>query len=51
MMKVKSTEIVDTFAEAFKMFASRIVITAATKQWAMAAAQSVTGFCNISYRL
>ena len=45
-MKVKSTEIVDTFAEAFKMFASRVVITAATKQWAMAAAQSVTGFAT-----
>ncbi len=45
-MKIKSTEIVDTFAEAFKMFGSRIVITAATKEWAMAAAQSITGFAT-----
>ena len=45
-MKIKSTEIVDTFAEAFKMSGTRIVITAATKQWAMAAAQSITGFAT-----
>jgi len=30
-MKIKSTEIDDTFAEAFKMFGSRIIITAETK--------------------
>lgn len=45
-MKIKSTEIVDTFAEAFKMSGARVVITAATKQWAMAAAQSMTGFAT-----
>ena len=45
-MKIKSTEIVDTFAEAFKMHGSRIIITAETKEWAMAAAQSVTGFAT-----
>lgn len=45
-MKIKSTEIVDTFAEAFKMSGTRIIITAATKQWAMAAAQSMTGFAT-----
>lgn len=45
-MKIKSTEIVDTFAEAFKMFGCRIIITAETKQWAEAAAQSVTGFAT-----
>jgi len=45
-MKIKSTEIVDTFAEAFKMSGSRIVITAESKQWAMAAAQSITGFAT-----
>lgn len=45
-MKIKSTEIVDTFAEAFKMFGSRIIITAETKEWAMAAAQSMTGFAT-----
>ena len=45
-MKIKSTEIVDTFAEAFKMSGTRVIITAATKQWAMAAAQSMTGFAT-----
>ena len=45
-MKIKSTEIVDTFAEAFKMSGARVVITAATQQWAMAAAQSMTGFAT-----
>ena len=45
-MKIKSTEIIDTFAEAFKMSGSRIIITAESKQWAMAAAQSITGFAT-----
>ena len=45
-MKIKSTEIVDTFAEAFQMYGSRIIITAETKEWAMAAAQSITGFAT-----
>lgn len=46
MIKIKSTEIVDTFAEAFKMWGSRVVITAESKQWAMAAARSMTGFAT-----
>lgn len=45
-MKLKSTEIVDTFAEAFGMWGARVIITAATKQWSLAAAQSVTGFAT-----
>ena len=45
-MKIKSTEIVDTFAEAFKMWGARVLITADTKQWAMAAARSMTGFAT-----
>ena len=45
-MKIKSTEIVDTFAEAFKMAGSRVIITAETREWAMAAAQSITGFAT-----
>lgn len=45
-MKIKNTEIVDTFAEAFKMLGARIIITAETRQWAMAAAQSMTGFAT-----
>ena len=45
-MKVKTTEIVDTFAEAFGMWGARVIITAATRQWSLAAAQSVTGFAT-----
>ena len=45
-MKIKSTEIVETFAEAFKMWGTRVIITAETGQWAMAAARSMTGFAT-----
>lgn len=45
-MKIKRTEIVDTFAEAFGMWGARVVITADTKSWARAAAQSMTGFAT-----
>ena len=45
-MKIKSTEIVDTFAEAFSMWGARIIVTAATRQWSQAAAQSMTGFAT-----
>ena len=45
-MKIKNTEIVDTFAEAFKMWGSRIIISAETSQWALAAARSMTGFAT-----
>ncbi|MGH8248587.1 MAG: formylmethanofuran--tetrahydromethanopterin N-formyltransferase [Gammaproteobacteria bacterium] len=45
-MKIGSTEIVDTYAEAFEMWGSRAIITAETSQWAMAAARSMTGFAT-----
>ena len=45
-MKLKSTEIVATFAEAFSMWGARVIITAASKQWSQAAAQSMTGFAT-----
>ena len=45
-MKIRSTEIVDTYAEAFKMWGARVLITAETRQWAMAAARSMTGFAT-----
>lgn len=45
-MKIKSTQIDNTFAEAFKMWATRVIITAETKRWAMAAATSMTGFAT-----
>ncbi|MGH8558615.1 MAG: formylmethanofuran--tetrahydromethanopterin N-formyltransferase [Methylococcales bacterium] len=45
-MFIQSTEIIDTFAEAFKMWGSRFVITAETAKWALAAGRSVTGFAT-----
>ena len=45
-MKINSTEIADTYAEAFKMWGARVIITAETQQWALAAAQSMTGFAT-----
>jgi len=45
-MRLGQTEIVDTFAEAFPMAAARVVITADTPKWAMAAARSMTGFAT-----
>jgi formylmethanofuran--tetrahydromethanopterin N-formyltransferase len=43
-MEIRSTEIVDTFAEAFKMWGTRAIITADDQQWANAAAAAMTGF-------
>ncbi len=45
-MRIHSTEIVDTFAEAFEMWAARVVITAIDQRWALAAARSMTGFAT-----
>ncbi len=45
-MQIASTEIADTYAEAFKMFAARVIITAETPDWTMAAARSMTGFAT-----
>ena len=45
-MKINRTEVADTFAEAFGMWGARVVITADTKSWARAAAQSMTGFAT-----
>jgi formylmethanofuran--tetrahydromethanopterin N-formyltransferase len=41
-----TVQIVDTFAEAFGMRASRVVITARSPEWAATAAQSMTGFAT-----
>jgi len=40
----KGIEIEDTFAEAFPMWVSRILVTAESEKWAMTAARAVTGF-------
>jgi formylmethanofuran--tetrahydromethanopterin N-formyltransferase len=45
-VKINQTEIVDTYAEAFKMWAARILITAASAEWALEAARSATGFAT-----
>jgi formylmethanofuran--tetrahydromethanopterin N-formyltransferase len=45
-MELHGVEIEDTFAEAFTMWGTRIVITAATPQWANEAARSLTGFAT-----
>ena len=45
-MRLGRTEVVDTFAEAFGMWGARVLITADTKNWARAAAQSMTGFAT-----
>ncbi|MGF1612097.1 MAG: formylmethanofuran--tetrahydromethanopterin N-formyltransferase [Kiloniellales bacterium] len=45
-MRIGETEIVDSFAEAFGMTAARVLITADTAKWALAAARSMTGFAT-----
>jgi formylmethanofuran--tetrahydromethanopterin N-formyltransferase len=45
-MRLYDAEVVDTFAEAFPMWAARIVITAETPAWAQEAAASLTGFAT-----
>ncbi len=45
-MFIKSTEIIDTFAEAFGMWGTRVIITGETPKWAMAAARAMTGFAT-----
>jgi formylmethanofuran--tetrahydromethanopterin N-formyltransferase len=45
-VKINGTEILDTFAEAFPTWISRIIITAATREWAHAAAVTATGFAT-----
>ena len=42
----RGVTIVDTFAEAFDMRASRVIITAASEGWARTAAVSMTGFAT-----
>jgi formylmethanofuran--tetrahydromethanopterin N-formyltransferase len=41
-----ATEVADTFAEAFPMRFARVLITAATDDWALEAARSMTGFAT-----
>ena len=43
-MRINNVVIEDTFAEAFEMRASGLIITAVNEEWAMTAAQVTTGF-------
>jgi formylmethanofuran--tetrahydromethanopterin N-formyltransferase len=45
-MEISGTEIIDTFAEAFPVWISRVIITAATSEWAYTAAATATGFAT-----
>jgi len=43
---IKDVEIEDTFAEAFRMYAARLVITSETERWALTAARVAAGFAT-----
>jgi len=45
-MRINGVEIEDTFAEAFKMWGARLIITAVNEKWAMEAAERATGFAT-----
>ncbi len=45
-MRINGVTIEDTFAEAFPMTATRLIITAADRFWALRAAESMTGFAT-----
>ncbi len=45
-MRIRDVEIVDTFAEAFPMTAARVVVTAATSEWARTGATAATGYAS-----
>ena len=45
-LKIKGVEIVETFAEAFPMVGTRIIITAPSREWALIAARTMTGFAT-----
>ncbi len=45
-LKINDVEIEDTYAEAFKMWGTRVVITAKNRKWALEAATKMTGFAT-----
>jgi formylmethanofuran--tetrahydromethanopterin N-formyltransferase len=45
-MIINGVAIENTFAEAFRMTATRVLITALNRQWALQAAQTMTGFAT-----
>ena len=49
-MEINGVTIDDTYAEAFNVWAARVIITAATKDWALWAAREATGFASSTIR-
>jgi formylmethanofuran--tetrahydromethanopterin N-formyltransferase len=45
-MRMNGVEIEDTFAEAFRMWGARPIVTAVNRKWALTAAQVTTGFAT-----
>ncbi len=45
-LTINGVEIEDTFAEAFKMWGARVIITARNRKWALEAATKMTGFAT-----
>ena len=45
-LHINNVEIENTFAEAFEMWASRLIVTATNYRWAMTAARAATGFAT-----
>jgi formylmethanofuran--tetrahydromethanopterin N-formyltransferase len=45
-MQINGVEIEDTFAEAFKMWGARLIITAVDHRWARIAGENATGFAT-----
>jgi len=45
-MEINGAVILDTFAEAFPVWISRVLVTADTREWALAAATEATGFAT-----
>ena len=45
-MHINDVEIEDTFAEAFRMWGARPIVTAVNRKWALTAAQATTGFAT-----
>lgn len=45
-LNINGVEIEDTFAEGFKMWGTRVIITAKNRKWALEAATKMTGFAT-----
>lgn len=45
-MRINGVEIIDTYAEAFKMWTAKILVTADSREWARIAVNTATGFAT-----